>query len=109
MNVKIEKNAGLTVAELNGELDGSTALPAQSQIAAAITPDSHLILDMSKVDFMSSAGLRMLLGLQRQLNAKGKLVLTGLSEQIQDTMTVTGFLDLFVVAESLAEAKALAA
>lgn len=107
MNVKIEKKPDLTVAELSGDLDGSTALQAQIQVVSAIGQDTRLILDMSKVDFMSSAGLRMLLGLQRQLSAKGRLVLTGLSEQIHDTMSITGFLELFLVAETLPEAMTL--
>jgi anti-sigma B factor antagonist len=52
---------------------------------------------MSKVPYMSSAGLRTLLSLYRQTTKEeGKLVLVGLSEELVDTMSVTGFLDFFI-------------
>jgi anti-sigma B factor antagonist len=60
---------------------------------------------MTEVPYMSSAGLRTLLSTYRQVTAKnGKLILVGLSEEIQDTMTVTGFLNFFKTSETVEEA-----
>ena len=59
-------------------------------------------MDMTQVQYMSSAGLRMLLSMYRQTQGKeGKLVLVGLSEELQDTMSVTGFLDFFTISETV--------
>ncbi|HEX2621574.1 MAG TPA: STAS domain-containing protein, partial [Phototrophicaceae bacterium] len=56
----------------------------------------HILLDMSHVTYLSSAGLRMLLLLYRRIRENnGKMVLTGLTEEVADIMQITGFLDLF--------------
>ena len=61
-----------------------------------------LILDLSKVDYMSSAGLRVLLLLYRQVaSQKGQIILVGLSPSILDTMSVTGFLKFFMVMDEI--------
>ena len=84
----------ITVVELSGDIDGSSAPQAQESILALVQPGCKLLLDMSRVDYMSSAGLRMLLVTSRTISAKGgQLVLVGLSEDLVDTMSVTGFLD----------------
>jgi anti-sigma B factor antagonist len=67
-------------------------------------PNVKMILDMSEVAYMSSAGLRMLLVMYRTIISKsGKVVLVGLSEDIRDTMSMTGFLDFFTYFETLDE------
>ncbi len=96
MEVRINKENGITIVELIGELDGSSAPAAQAQILPLAEPGCRILLDMSKVPYMSSAGLRMLLSTYRQLASRdGHIVLVGLSEDIQDTMSVTGFLKFF--------------
>ncbi|MFB2969254.1 STAS domain-containing protein [Aerosakkonema sp. BLCC-F183] len=86
----------VTVVEMVGDIDASTAPKAQAEILPLAVAGSKILLDMTKVPYTSSAGLRMLLSLYRQIDAnKGKLVLVGISEQIQDTMSVTGFLEYF--------------
>jgi anti-sigma B factor antagonist len=65
-----------------------------------------MILDLSKVDYLSSAGLRLLLLLYREFAAKkGKVVLLGVSEEIRTVMSHTGFLNFFTLAGSEAEAR----
>ena len=64
-----------------------------------------LVMDMSGVTFMSSAGLRMLLLLYRQVRANdGRVALVGLSEAIRDTMSITGFLGFFKVYDTVEDA-----
>jgi anti-sigma B factor antagonist len=100
--VKVEVNIShldeVTVVALNGDIDGSSAPVAQAQILPLAEPGCRILLDMSKVPYMSSAGLRMLLSTYRQLVSRdGHIVLVGLSEEIQDTMSVTGFLKFFTI------------
>ncbi len=98
MDINIRTVDGITQVELIGDIDGSTAPAAQAQILPLAGTNAKILLDMTGVAYMSSAGLRMLLSTYRQLTSKGgKMVLVGLSEDIQDTMSVTGFLKFFAV------------
>ncbi len=88
----------ITKVQLAGDIDGSSAPAAQAKILPLAGTNAKILLDMTGVAYMSSAGLRMLLSTYRQLSSKGgKMVLVGLSEDIQDTMSVTGFLKFFTV------------
>lgn len=101
MEVKTVTIEDVTVVDLAGEVDAVTAPKIQQQILQLAHPGSKILMDMTKVPYMSSAGLRMLLSVYRQAVARnGKLVLVGLSEDIKDTMSVTGFLDFFTTSMS---------
>jgi anti-sigma B factor antagonist len=94
----------VNVVKLTGDLDGSNAANVQAQIMPLAVANVKMILDMSGVSYMSSAGLRMLLVMYRTINSKsGKVVLVGLSEDIRDTMSMTGFLGFFTYLETLDE------
>lgn len=96
MDIKLEKLEEINVVELAGEIDASTAPAVQEKVLPLVEPGGKILMDMTQVPFMSSAGLRMLLSVHRQASAKeASLVLVGLSEEIQDTMTVTGFIEFF--------------
>ena len=89
---------------ITGEIDAKSAPEAKAKLMPAIDRSGRLLMDMSGVTFMSSAGLRILLQLYRQALARdGKVALVGLQEQIRDTMSMTGFLNYFAVADTLEE------
>jgi anti-sigma B factor antagonist len=96
MDATVNRVDGATVVALSGDIDGSSAPIAQAKILEQIVPGEGLIVDMTGVQYMSSAGLRMLLSAHRGAAAKNaKVILVGLSENLQDTMAATGFLDFF--------------
>jgi anti-sigma B factor antagonist len=96
MEIKTKTVASVTVVEIAGDIDSNTAPSAQQQIMALVKPGCKILLDMSQVGFMSSAGLRLLLFLYRQITGNGgQVVVVGLSEAIQETMSLTGFLGFF--------------
>ena len=102
MDIKIKSQDEITVVELAGDIDAKTAPTVQEQVVPLAEPGSKMLLDLTQVPYMSSAGLRMLLSLYRRASTtEGKVVLVGLSEDIKDTMSVTGFLDFFLTAETL--------
>lgn len=104
MEITIRKEASATIVVVNGEIDGRTAPQAQEKIMPVVQEATALVLDLTGVTFLSSAGLRMLLLLYRQATARNaKVVLVGLSTEIKDTMSMTGFLGFFEVADTLAE------
>lgn len=102
MEVQTRNSDKITILEVSGEIDGSTAPILQEKVAAAATPGCKLLLDMSKVEFMSSAGLRVMLVIYRQISSgSGQCVLYGLSESLRDTMAATGFLKFFTLTDDL--------
>ncbi len=100
--VSVDTLQQVTLIEMVGDVDASTAPLVQQQVLPLAQPGAKILLDMTQVPYMSSAGLRMLLSLYRQVAAKeGQLVLVGLVEQIKDTMSITGFLDFFTTCDTL--------
>lgn len=100
MEIRSQLVADVTVAELAGELTAQTAGATQEAVlalaAALPQPGAKMILDMTRVSFLSSAGLRLLLVVYRTISGRGgKILLVGLSEDLRSTMSLTGFLDLF--------------
>jgi anti-sigma B factor antagonist len=92
----------INIVVLEGDIDASTASSLTKEVLDLVKPGSKILLDMTKVEYMSSAGLRTLLTIHRQTKAKeGKLVLVGLNEELTDTMDTTGFLVHFVTNENV--------
>jgi anti-sigma B factor antagonist len=105
MKVTISSEAGITRVELEGSIDGKTAPQVREELQPALEKAQRLILDMSRVDYLSSAGLRLILLLYREFTARnGKLVLVGISPDIRAVMSHTGFLTFFTVVDSQQEA-----
>jgi len=102
MEVYIKTVRQVAVVEITGELDGKTAPEAQERILPLVQPGCKILLDMTKVSYMSSAGLRLFLLLNRQIsNHTGRIALIGLSEEIRDTMDMIGFLNYFTTFDTL--------
>jgi len=96
MNIELEEMDGITVATLFGDLDGRTAPLIEDKLLTLPQTHGRALIDMSGVSYISSAGLRSLLMLYRQMTANhGRVALVGLTENIRDVMSVTGFLEFF--------------
>lgn len=104
MELAKEVREGITVISINGDIDGATAPKLQEFVVADIQPNCQIFLDTSQVEYMSSAGLRVLLVLYRKINeSQGKLVLVGVSRDIYDAMSATGFLRHFILVDTFEE------
>jgi anti-sigma B factor antagonist len=102
MKISVTQVQQAAVITLEGDLDASTAPEAEAQILPLAESGSKIALDMTGVPYMSSAGLRMLLATYRAIAGKGgKVVLVGLSVDLQDTMSLTGFLEFFTHCDTL--------
>ena len=102
MEVYVKTVRQVAVVEIVGELDGKTAPEAQERVLPLVQPGCKIILDMTKVSYMSSAGLRLFLLLNRKISSNnGRIALIGLSEEIRDTMDMTGFLNYFTTFDTL--------
>ncbi len=102
LDINVNTVEQVTVVSLIGEVDAGTAATVQEKVIPLAAPSSKIILDMTKVAYMSSAGLRMLLSIYRHISSnKGQVILVGLSAELIDTMSMTGFLTYFTVQDTL--------
>ncbi|MDB9493616.1 anti-sigma factor antagonist [Spirulina major CS-329] len=102
MKINIKTVGDIQVIALEGDVDANTAPKVQQHVLSLAEPKSKILLNLTDVPYMSSAGLRMLLSLYRQTTTKqGQLVLVGLGEDIRRTMSVTGFLNFFTTCDTL--------
>ncbi len=102
MEVQYNVYDGVIVLQVAGEIDGSSAPVLQEQVLSVAEPGCRMLLDVSLVEFMSSAGLRVMLLLHRQITGGGgQIVLSGLSDSLRDTMDATGFLKHFMTTQDM--------
>jgi anti-sigma B factor antagonist len=102
IEIHVEIVEMVNIARLTGEIDAVSAVIVQEKVLPLAAPSSKTILDMTNVVYMSSAGLRMLLSIYRHISSnQGKVVLVGLSDELKDTMSMTGFLAYFIVQDTL--------
>lgn len=107
MDISITNEGTTSIARLMGEIDANTARSIADSVIPLASEPGHIIIDMSGVTVMSSSGLRLLLTLYREVDSNDSeqnIVLCGLSDSIQDTMNVTGFLNFFQVYNSVEDA-----
>ena len=101
ITINVEQRGRVTIVEMAGELDSISSPEVQDQILPLVQRECKILLDMSSVIYMSSAGLRTLLLLYRQIRDNvGEVVISGLGDEVRDVMALTGFLDFFQTAES---------
>jgi anti-sigma B factor antagonist len=95
----IEKN--LNGTELNvtiiGRLDTTTAPQLEAEFKANISGVETLILDFAELEYLSSAGLRVLLQAQKVMNKQGEMVIRNVNETISEIFEVTGFADILTI------------
>ncbi|MBI2378355.1 MAG: STAS domain-containing protein [Deltaproteobacteria bacterium] len=104
MEVEIKKEGPITVVSIGFDIDGKTAPDVQAKVLGLVEKGGRLLLDFSRVGYMSSAGLRVLLTMHRQVTAnQARLVLVGLSDDLKEVMEATGFLSFFTIHPTLPE------
>lgn len=97
MNINIERENGKSVMKIEGRLDTTTAPELEKAINGEGDELKSLVLDFEGVDYISSAGLRVLLTAQKKMNAQGHMELWGVSEAVMDVFEMTGFADILVI------------
>ena len=97
--LNIQKNIenGKALFTLEGRLDTVTAPELEQEFKAALEGVSELTLDFEKLEYISSAGLRVLLSAQKTMNKQGEMKLIHVSETILEIFEVTGFQDILTV------------
>ena len=95
----IEKKINQETATLivSGRLDTQTAPELENELDSILAGLKELIFDMTNLEYVSSAGLRVILKAQKAMNAQGSMKLTGVNDSIMEVFDITGFLDILTI------------
>ena len=95
----IEKNQSGEVLELKltGRLDTTTAPGLEAELKRSVSGVSRLVFDFASLEYLSSAGLRVLLAAQKVMNKQGEMIIRNVNDTIQDIFEVTGFSDILTI------------
>lgn len=97
MNINIEKDNGRVILKIEGRLDTTSAPELEKAINNEGDSLKNLVLDFNCVDYISSAGLRVLLTAQKKMNVQGHMELINVSEAVMDIFEMTGFADILEI------------
>lgn len=79
---------------LDGWLDTANAPKLYDELGARLNGVTHLVLDMKQLQYLSTAGLRVVLAAQKQMNRQGRLTVTHVSQAVMEVLEITGFVDI---------------
>ena len=94
--IPTREGGSLNIA-LEGRLDTTTAPQLEAEVKDSLTGVSELILDFTALEYISSAGLRVVLSAQKAMNKQGRMVVRGVNEYVMEVLEVTGFADILTI------------
>ena len=97
MTIEIKKNGEATVVEIVGRLDTITAPALDKTISNDIEGAKNLVLDFKSLEYISSAGLRVLLGAQKRMQKIGSMKVINVCEEVMEVFEMTGFADILTI------------
>ena len=97
MTIEMKRNADATIIELVGRLDTTTAPALDKTISEDIGDTKNLVLDIKGLEYISSAGLRVLLSAQKKMQKIGSMKVINVCEAVMEVFEMTGFADILVI------------
>ena len=97
MTIEIKRSAESTTVELGGRLDTNTAPALEKTINEDLNDVKHLVIDMKSLEYVSSAGLRVLLSTQKKLQKVGSMKVMNVCEEVLEVFEITGFSDILTI------------
>lgn len=97
MTITKKENGNTLEISLEGRLDTMTAPELEAELKKSLGSVNELTLDFEKLDYISSAGLRVLLSAHKLMSAKGGMKITHVNEVVQEVFDVTGFADILTI------------
>lgn len=94
MNIRKKVNGSVLEVEVEGRLDTTTSPKLEEELRSSVAGITSLIIDFEKLEYISSAGLRVLLAMQKIMNRQGEMLLKNVSETVMEVFEVTGFVDI---------------
>ena len=97
LNIEKKIDGSKLVMELEGKIDTITAPEIEAEVKGGLDGIDELVFDFAKVDYISSAGLRVLLLAQKTMNEQGKMIVKNCGKEVLEIFEVTGFIDILTV------------
>lgn len=97
MIIDKQLNGSELTLSLTGRLDTTTAPELEAVIKENITGVTNLVMDFAGLEYLSSAGLRVILSAQKTMNKQGKMVIRNVNETINEVFEITGFIDILTI------------
>ena len=97
MTIEKKLDGGVATLVVAGRLDTQTAPELEKELDAIVADVKELTFDMTGLEYVSSAGLRVILKAQKIMTAQGSMKLTGVSDDIMEVFDITGFLDILTI------------
>jgi anti-sigma B factor antagonist len=97
LNIEKQANGKELTVVLEGRLDTTTAPQLESEIKESLDGVESLVMEMTKLEYISSAGLRVLLSAQKVMNKQGSMVVRNATEEVKEIFEVTGFSDILTI------------
>lgn len=97
MKINISTENDTTTVTLDGRLDTMTAPELEAELRQRIDGVDHLVFDFAKLEYLSSAGLRVLLASQKTMNKQGTMQILNANDTIREIFDVTGFSDILTI------------
>ena len=97
MNIKLKKEDKKAIVAISGRVDTNTAPELLEFLKGAMPGVEELVLDFAELEYISSAGLRVVLFAQKTMNAQGSMVIINVNEDIMETFELTGFTDILTI------------
>ena len=97
MTIEKKLNGEMATLVVAGRLDTQTAPDLEKEVDNVVAGIKELVFDMTALEYVSSAGLRVILKAQKIMNAKGSMKLTGVNDSIMEVFDITGFLDILTI------------
>ena len=94
MTIESKKDAGKLTLTITGRLDTSTAPKLEEELKTSYNGVTELVFDLAKLEYISSAGLRILLTAQKKMNKQGSMKVLNVGEEIMEIFEITGFTDI---------------
>ena len=97
MTIEKKINAESATLIVSGRLDTQTAPELEKELDSVLADIKELTFDFANLEYVSSAGLRVILKAQKAMNAQGSMKLTGVNDSIMEVFDITGFLDILTI------------
>lgn len=97
LSISKETNGNNLTIVLSGRLDTTTASELESELQGSLDGMTALIMDCKELEYISSAGLRVLLSAQKTMNKQGSMIVRNASDEVKEIFKVTGFSDILTI------------
>ena len=97
MTIEKKINGEEVTLIVSGRLDTQTAPELENELDSVLSGLKELTFDFANLEYVSSAGLRVILKAQKAMNAQGSMKLTGVNDSIMEVFDITGFLDILTI------------